>query len=55
MNFDSTSLIWYAVVCGALAAFAPQFGGRIVRLSVGAIVGIVAATILPAFRGMIGY
>lgn len=55
MNFDSTSLIWYAVVCGALAAFAPQFGGRVVRLSVGAIVGIVAATILPAVRGMIGY
>lgn len=55
MNFDSTSLIWYAVVCGALAAFAPQFGGRIVRLSVGAVVGIIAASALPAIKGMMGY
>lgn len=55
MNFDSSSIIWYAVVCGALAAFAPQFGGRIVRLSVGAVVGVVAASVFPAVRGMIGY
>ncbi len=55
MNFDSTAVVWYAAICGLLAAFAPQLGGRIVRLSIGAGVGIVAATVLPIIKGMMGY
>ena len=55
MIFDSTAIVWYAAICGLLAAFAPQIGGRVVRLSIGAVVGIIAATILPTVRGMIGY
>lgn len=55
MIFDSTSIVWYAAVCGALAAFAPAFGGRTVRITIGAIVGIFAASILPLIKGMMGY
>ncbi len=55
MSFDGTAIAWYAVICGILSALAPSFGGRMVRVSVGAIVGIVAATVLPLLKSMIGY
>ncbi|WP_018687977.1 hypothetical protein [Ahrensia kielensis] len=53
--FDSTAIVWYAAVCGALAAFAPRFGGRTVRIVTGAVVGIVAASVFPAIKGIMGY
>ena len=55
MMIDSTAIVWYAVVCGALAAFAPSLGGRGVRIVIGAVVGIIAASILPFLKSMMGY
>jgi len=52
---DSTAIVWYAAICGALAALAPSVGGRTTRIVVGAIVGIAAATILPLLKSMMGY
>lgn len=53
--FDASAIIWYAAICGALSAFAPSLGGRIARIIIGAVVGIIAATVLPILKGMIGY
>ncbi len=55
MSIDATAIVWYAAICGVLAAFAPSFGGRTLRLSIGAVVGIVAATVLPLAKSMIGF
>lgn len=55
MSFDATAIVWYAAVCGALSALAPGFGGRIARLAIGAIVGVIAASVLPLIRSMMGY
>lgn len=52
--FDPTTIVWYAAICGALAALAPSLGNRNRRIVVGAIVGIVAATLLPGIRGAFG-
>ncbi|MCY0095304.1 hypothetical protein [Hoeflea ulvae] len=54
MSIDATAIAWYAVICGILSALAPSFGGRLVRISIGAVVGIVAATVLPLLRGLTG-
>jgi len=53
--FDSTAIIWYAAICGTLSALAPSLGGQVARISIGAVVGILAATILPFLKGMMGY
>ena len=52
---DPISLGFYALVCGILSAVAPGLGGMIPRLAAGAVVGVVAATVLPFLRGMMGY
>lgn len=56
---DGLTVVWYAAICGVLSAFAPSFGGRKMRLVIGAIVGILAASLFPFMRGfglsMIGY
>ncbi|MDP2732042.1 MAG: hypothetical protein Q8O63_02865 [Hoeflea sp.] len=54
MNIDATAIAWYAVICGVLSASAPSFGGRLVRLATGGIVGILAATLLPLLRSLTG-
>lgn len=54
MTFDTTTIIWYGAICGGLAALAPALGNRNRRMIVGAIVGILAATILPFLRGLMG-
>jgi len=51
---EPISLVFYAVVCGLLSAFAPNLGGFPIRLAVGAAVGIAAAAALPFVRGMMG-
>lgn len=51
---DSVALIFYAGVCGLLGMVAPNLGGRMTRLMIGAAVGIVAAAILPSVRLMFG-
>ena len=50
---DPITLSFYAVVCGALSIVAPNLGGFIPRLAIGAVVGIVAATVLPLARGVL--
>ena len=53
---EPISLAFYAVVCGVLSFFAPNLGGAVPRMAVGAIVGIAAAAVLPFVRGMmVGY
>ena len=52
---EPISLAFYAAVCGLLSVFAPNLGGAVPRLAVGAVVGIIAAAVLPSLRGMMGY
>ncbi len=51
---DPFALIFYAAVCGLLGLAGPRLGSAPVRLIVGAIVGVVAVTLLPVLRGIIG-
>lgn len=51
---DIVALAFYAAVCGILSLFAPNLGGRVQRLLIGAGVGVMAAAILPAIRGAFG-
>lgn len=56
MEIEWTAIAWYAAICGCLSAFAPNLGGTMLRLGIGAAVGIFAATLLPFIRGMmVGY
>ena len=47
---EPISLAFYAIVCGILSVVAPNLGGFLPRLIVGAGVGIVAAIVLPIIR-----
>ena len=51
---EPISLIFYALICGLLSLFAPNLGGAVPRMAVGAIVGVGAAICLPFLRGMLG-
>lgn len=55
MEIDTTTIAWYAVICGILSALAPSLGGIGLRLAIGGGVGVFAASVLPAIRGMMGY
>ncbi len=48
-------MAFYAVVCGVLGWAAPNIGGAPVRLGVGAVVGVIAATVLPVIRSALGF
>ena len=48
---DYVSLGFYAVVCGVLGLIAPGLGNMLARLGIGALVGVVAAALLPAVQG----
>ena len=50
---DPIALAFYAVVCGVLSAVAPTVPRLPVRLAIGAVVGMVAASLLPALKGML--
>ena len=52
---EPISLAFYAAVCGLLSVFAPSLGGMLPRLATGAVVGVIAASVLPFLRGMMGY
>ena len=54
MSIDGVAIVWYAAICGTLSAFARTFGGRASRIGIGAVVGILAATLLPLLKSMIG-
>ncbi len=51
---DMISLAFYAAICGILSYFAPNFGPPFARLGIGAVVGIIAATLLPILKGTFG-
>ncbi|WP_439521737.1 hypothetical protein [Marivita sp.] len=51
---DVTALGFYAIVCGILSWAAPRLGQPFVRFGIGATVGIIAASVLPSLRGMVG-
>ncbi len=51
---DVTALIFYAIVCGLLSLAGPRLGAPLMRLGIGAGVGILAAALLPGLRGMVG-
>lgn len=53
---DPITLAFYAIVCGCLSAASPRIPRLPVRLGIGAVVGIVAATLLPWIKGALpGY
>jgi hypothetical protein len=51
---DPVTLVFYAIICGALALFSPAFPTAIYRLLAGAVVGLGAASLLPFIRASFG-
>ncbi|CTQ48725.1 hypothetical protein [Jannaschia donghaensis] len=51
---DPVAIVFYAAVCAGLAAVSPAASDRGRRLAIGAVVGIVAALILPNLRQLVG-
>jgi hypothetical protein len=51
---DLVALVFYAIVCGVLSWAGPRLGTPFVRFGIGAIVGVVAASLLPSVRLVIG-
>lgn len=51
---DPVSLVFYAAVCGVLGLAGPSLGAAPVRLGIGALVGVVAVTVLPWIHGLLG-
>lgn len=52
---DPVTLVYYAVICGLLSAFGPRLARRIVRLSIGAVIGLIAAAALPYLKTALPY
>ncbi|MEQ8365532.1 MAG: hypothetical protein RIB61_02395 [Roseicyclus sp.] len=52
---DVTALVFYACVCAGLSLASPRLGTPLVRLGVGAMVGVAAAALLPVIRASLGY
>lgn len=53
---DIITLAFYAVVCACLTWAAPRLGAPWMRFGVGAVVGIIAASLLPLLRDVLtGY
>ncbi|MGH1416506.1 MAG: hypothetical protein ACRBB0_23650 [Pelagimonas sp.] len=51
---DPISLGFYATVCGVLGLAGPKLGTAPIRLGVGAAVGIVAVSVLPHLKVLLG-
>lgn len=51
---DPVTLGFYALVCGVLSVLSPGLGPMGTRLIIGAVVGVLAATMLPMVRGSLG-
>ncbi len=51
---DPVTTLFYATVCGTLAAAAPSFGARYARFLAGLAVGAISALLLPVIRGALG-
>lgn len=50
---DPIAIAFYAVICGCLSAVAPNLGGMPIRLAIGAVVGVIAALVLPMVKGVL--
>jgi hypothetical protein len=50
---DFLTSVFYAGICGGLAAFAPQGSARWVRALIGIAVGFVAAAAWPTLHGLL--
>ncbi len=44
---DPVTLLFYALVCGALGWAGPRLGAPLIRFGIGAVVGVLAASVLP--------
>ena len=53
-HMDPITLTFYAIVCGCLSAAAPTVPRLPTRLAIGAAVGLIAASVLPLLKGMMG-
>ncbi len=51
---DPVNLVFYAAVCGTLAAVAPQGKSRVIRGVFGIFVGLFAAGLLPYLKSLFG-
>jgi hypothetical protein len=51
---DPVTILYYAIVCGGLAAFAGRAGGFLQRVGLGIVVGLAAAAALPILRTVLG-
>ncbi|MCB1382453.1 MAG: hypothetical protein KDJ73_05900 [Notoacmeibacter sp.] len=51
---DPVTTLFYASICGVLAAVSPNFGARYARFLAGVVVGAVSAMILPVLRVALG-
>lgn len=51
---DFVTVSYYALVCGLLGLAGPRLGAPVLRLVIGGIVGILAATMLPSLRALLG-
>lgn len=51
---DPVSLGFYASVCGLLGLAGPKLGAAPIRLAIGALVGVVAVSLLPHIKVMLG-
>lgn len=52
---DIITVSYYALVCGILGLAGPRLGAPVIRLIIGGIVGVLAATLLPALRLILGF
>jgi hypothetical protein len=55
---DPVIMLWYAIVCGALAVFSPSLKRTVARAVFGILTGVVAAaaapTALVSLRALLG-
>lgn len=51
---DITAMAFYALVCGGLGLVSPRFPKPLARFAIAALVGVVAAAVLPAIRTALG-
>lgn len=51
---DPVSLGFYASVCGLLGLAGPKLGAAPIRLGVGALVGVLAVSVLPHVKTLLG-
>jgi hypothetical protein len=51
---DPVTLLYYGAICGCLSLVSPRIRPGVLRVLLGIVVGLAAATLLPALRSAIG-